>query len=78
METYPTVIQNAAQAYSPAIVANYVYDLVKEYNSFYQAIPILPEKDEKLRIFRVQLSKKVGEIIQSGFALLGIEVPERM
>lgn len=78
METYPTVIQNAAQAYSPAIVANFVYDLVKEYNSFYQAIPILPEKDEKLRIFRVQLSKKVGEIIQSGFALLGIEVPERM
>ncbi len=78
IETYPTVIQNAAQAYSPAIVANFVYDLVKEYNSFYQAIPILPEKDEKLRIFRVQLSKKVGEIIQSGFALLGIEVPERM
>lgn len=78
MESYPTVIQNAAQAYSPAIVANFVYDLVKEYNSFYQAIPILPEKDEKLRIFRVQLSKKVGEIIQSGFALLGIEVPERM
>lgn len=78
METYPTVIQNAAQAYSPAIVANYVYDLVKEYNSFYQAIPILPEKDENLRLFRVQLSKKVGEIIASAFQLLGIEVPERM
>lgn len=78
IETYPTVIQNAAQAYSPAIVANYVYDLVKEYNSFYQAIPILPEKDEKLRLFRVQLSKKVGEIIASAFQLLGIEVPERM
>jgi arginyl-tRNA synthetase len=78
METYPSVIQNAAHAYSPAIVANYVYDLVKEYNSFYQTIPILPEKDEKLRLFRVQLSKKVGEIIQSGFSLLGIEVPDRM
>ncbi|WP_026711427.1 arginine--tRNA ligase [Flavobacterium filum] len=78
IETYPTVIQNAAQAYSPAIVANYVYDLVKEYNSFYQAIPILPEKDENLRLFRVQLSKKVGEIIASAFQLLGIEVPERM
>jgi len=78
IETYPTVIQNAAQAYSPAIVANYVYDLVKEYNAFYQAIPILSEKEENLRLFRVQLSKKVGEIIASAFQLLGIEVPERM
>ena len=75
---YPTIIQQAATQHSPALVANYTYDLVKEYNSFYQAVPILPESDLNLKKFRVQLSQKVGETIQSAFALLGIEVPERM
>ncbi|MDD2985811.1 arginine--tRNA ligase [Flavobacterium sp.] len=75
---YPTLIQQAATQHSPALVANYTYDLVKEYNSFYQAVPILPESDLNLKKFRVQLSQKVGETIQSAFALLGIEVPERM
>jgi arginyl-tRNA synthetase len=51
--------------------------LVKEYNSFYQAVPILPENAD-LKKFRVQLSKKVGEVIASAFSLLGIEVPNRM
>ncbi|MGJ8659612.1 MAG: arginine--tRNA ligase [Cellulophaga fucicola] len=78
MQMFPSVIQNAAQNYSPALVANYTYDLVKEFNSFYQNVPILPEEDLEKKIFRVQLSKKVGEIIKSAFALLGIEVPERM
>jgi arginyl-tRNA synthetase len=78
LESYPTLIQNAAQSYSPALVANYTYELVKEYNSFYQTVPILPETDEQLKKFRVQLSKKVGETIKSAFFLLGIEVPERM
>jgi arginyl-tRNA synthetase len=78
LESYPELIQNAAQAYSPALVANYTYELVKEYNSFYQAVPILPETNENLKKFRVQLSKKVGETIKSAFSLLGIEVPERM
>ncbi|SFW40955.1 arginine--tRNA ligase [Cellulophaga fucicola] len=78
MQMFPSVIQNAAQNYSPALVANYTYDLVKEFNSFYQNVPILPEEDLQKKIFRVQLSKKVGEIIKSAFALLGIEVPERM
>ncbi|MEZ4838848.1 arginine--tRNA ligase [Flavobacterium sp.] len=78
LETYPELIQLAAQSYSPALVANYTYELVKEYNSFYQSVPILPEADENLKKFRVQLSKKVGETIQSAFSLLGIEVPERM
>ena len=75
---YPILIQQAANQHSPALVANYTYELVKEYNSFYQAVPILPESDLTLKNFRVQLSQKVGETIQSAFALLGIEVPQRM
>ena len=78
LESYPELIQNAAQSYSPALIANYTYELVKEYNSFYQAVPILPETDKILKKFRVQLSKKVGETIKSAFSLLGIELPERM
>jgi len=78
LETYPVAIQNAAQQHSPALIANYTYELVKEYNSFYQSVPILPEEDMTLKIFRVQLSQKVAETIKSAFSLLGIEVPERM
>jgi arginyl-tRNA synthetase len=78
LETYPDVIQNAANQHSPALVANYTYELVKEYNSFYQSVPILPELDMDLKKFRVQLSQKVGDTIKSAFSLLGIEVPERM
>jgi arginyl-tRNA synthetase len=78
LETYPDVIQNAANQHSPALVANYTYELVKEYNSFYQSVPILPELDMDLKKFRVQLSQKVGDTIKSAFLLLGIEVPERM
>lgn len=78
LETYPVAIQNAAQQHSPALIANYTYELVKEYNSFYQSVPILPEEDLTLKIFRVQLSQKVAETIKSAFNLLGIEVPERM
>ena len=75
---YPEVIQNAAVNHSPALVANYTYDLVKEYNSFYQTVPILGSDDENAKMFRVQLSKKVGETIASAFKLLGISVPNRM
>ena len=75
---YPEVIQNAAQNHSPALIANYTYDLVKEYNSFYQTVPILGSDDENAKMFRVQLSKKVGETIASAFKLLGISVPNRM
>lgn len=78
IELYPEVIQNAAQNHSPALIANYTYDLVKEYNSFYQSVSILGEDDLNKKIFRVQLSKKVADTIKSGFALLGIDVPERM
>ena len=75
---YPEIIQNAAQNHSPALLANYTYDLVKEYNSFYQSVSILGEEDLDKKIFRVQLSKKVSDTIQSSFRLLGIEVPDRM
>jgi len=78
IELFPEVIQNAAQNHSPALIANYTYDLVKEYNSFYQSVHILGEVDLTKKIFRVQLSQKVAEVIKSAFQLLGIEVPERM
>jgi arginyl-tRNA synthetase len=78
LQLYPEVIQNAAQNYSPALVANYTYDLVKEYNSFYQSVFILGEPNLDNKIFRVQLSKKVAQTIASAFKLLGIDVPQRM
>ena len=78
IELYPEVIQNAATNHSPALIANYTYELVKEYNSFYQSVSILGEEDLTKKIFRVQLSNKVAETIKSAFKLLGIEVPERM
>ena len=78
LQLYPETIQLAASNYSPALIANYTYDLVKEFNSFYQNVSILGETDEQKKAFRVQLSKKVSEVIQSAFKLLGIEVPERM
>ena len=78
LELYPETIQQAATNYSPAIVANYTYDLVKEFNSFYQNVSILGEEDLDKKIFRVQLAKKVADTIKSAFLLLGIEVPERM
>ncbi len=78
IELYPDVIQNAASQHSPALIANYSYDLVKEYNSFYQSVSILGEENFEKKIFRVKLSKTVADIIKSAFKLLGIEVPERM
>ncbi|PAM94180.1 arginine--tRNA ligase [Flavobacterium sp. IR1] len=78
IELFPEVIQNAAQNHSPALIANYTYDLVKEYNSFYQSVHILGEVDLTKKVFRVQLSQKVAEVIRAAFTLLGIEVPERM
>ena len=75
---FPEVIQNAAHNHSPALVANYTYDLVKEYNSFYQTVSILGEENQNNKVFRVQLSLKVAQTIQLAFSLLGIEVPNRM
>ena len=77
-EIYPEMVQQAARELSPAIIANYTYDLVKSYNSFFQNVSIFGADSEEEKIFRVQLSAKVGQIIKSAFALLGIEVPDRM
>jgi arginyl-tRNA synthetase len=78
IEQYPAIVQQAAEQLSPAQVANYIYDLVKEFNSFYQQLTILGESDLQKKLFRVKLSARIGAIIASGCALLGIEVPERM
>ncbi|MEL4306478.1 arginine--tRNA ligase [Joostella sp. CR20] len=78
IELFPEVVQNAASNFSPAIIANYTYDLVKEFNSFYQNVSILGADDASEKMFRVQLSAKVAEVIANAFSLLGINVPERM
>ena len=78
LENYPDLIQTAAENLSPALIANYTYDLVKSYNSFYQAVSILGAQDMTEKTFRVELSRIVGEAIKTAFALLGIQVPERM
>jgi len=75
---FPEVIQQAAKTYSPALIANYTYDLVKEYNSFYQSVSILGEENHDKKVFRVQLSDKVGQTIKNAFSMLGIDVPNRM
>jgi|SRR5690625_1643054 len=78
LELFPQVLKLAAEQYSPAQIANYVYDLVKEFNSFYQNVSILGAEKEEEKIFRVQLSEKVAEVIKTAFMLMGIDVPERM
>ena len=75
---YPETVQLAAENHSPALIANYTYDLVKEFNSFYQQVSILGADTDAEKSFRVSLSKKVGEVIEAAFGLLGIQVPERM
>lgn len=75
---FPARLKEAATEYSPAIIANYAYDLAKEYNQFYQAIPIFAEPDESKITLRIALSGKVGEVIKKSMMTLGIQVPERM
>ena len=78
LELFPEVIQNAATQHSPALIANYTYDLVKDFNSFYQNVSILGADSKDEKHFRVALSKTVGQTIKKAFSLLGIDVPERM
>jgi len=78
LQLFPEVIQQAAANYSPALVANYAYDLVKEFNSFYQNVSILGAETTSQIKFRVQLSRAVANTIKNAFGLLGIQVPERM
>lgn len=72
------VVRQAGTDYNPSIIANYCYDLVKEYNQFYHDFSILREENEDLKLFRLALSENVGKIVRLGMGLLGIEVPERM
>jgi len=75
---FPAIIQTAAEGYSPAIIANYVYELAKIYNKFYHEKSILQAEDEAVKQFRLQLSAASGKVINKAMKLLGIEVPERM
>ena len=75
---YKAVIKDAGDNLSPALIANYTYDLVKSYNSFYQSVSIFREEDQEKVNLRLQLSKEVSQVIKSSMALLGIKVPNRM
>lgn len=75
---YPEVVQQAGDEYSPALIANYIYELAKEYNTFYHECPILIEEDENVKNLRLAISSMTGRIIASGMKLLGARVPDRM
>jgi arginyl-tRNA synthetase len=78
IKEYENILISAAENHSPALIANYIFELAKEFNRFYQENPIFKEENESLRIIRLQLSQVCGQIIQKGMNLLGIAVPERM
>ncbi|MDR2083830.1 MAG: arginine--tRNA ligase [Bacteroidales bacterium] len=78
LHDYPNILNKAADDLSPAIIANYIYELAKQYNKFYQEVNVLKEDDNELKIMRLKLSKFVANVIKNGMKLLGIEVPERM
>ena len=75
---FATIVKQAGTDYNPSVIANYTYDLVKEYNQFYHDYSILREADEAVKVFRLVLSANVGKIVRLGMGLLGIEVPDRM
>lgn len=75
---FASVVKQAGQDYSPSIIANYTYDLVKEYNQFYHDYSILREENEAVKVFRITLSANVAKVVRLGMGLLGIEVPDRM
>lgn len=75
---YPQVVEAAGEGYSPALIANYMFDLAKDFNSFYQASPIFKEDNAALRVLRLRISQMVAMILKRGMALLGIDVPEKM
>ncbi|MGV8826859.1 MAG: arginine--tRNA ligase [Breznakibacter sp.] len=78
VEQFPVVVKEAGDAYSPAIIANFIYDLAKEYNQFYHELPIMFEEDADKRAIRLLISRVTGSIIKNGMWILGINVPERM
>lgn len=76
--SFPAVVADAGREYSPSLIANYAYDLVKEYNQFYHDFSILKEENEEVRNMRLVLSANVAKVVKAAMALLGIDVPERM
>ena len=78
LSLYPQVIDSAAEEYSPSVVAQYIYDVAKDYNGFYQEVSIFNEENKALVQMRIALSKATAQVIKSGMNLLGIDVPERM
>ena len=78
LNNYENKLKEAAREYSPSVIANYTYELAKQYNQFYQTIPIFNEADQAKLKFRIALSKSVADVIKKGMHLLGIDVPERM
>jgi arginyl-tRNA synthetase len=78
IDTFPEVVKESATSYSPALIANYCFELAKEYNQFYHDHPILGEDEFSIRDFRILLSASTGKVIKQGMKLLGIEVPDRM
>ena len=75
---FPATVKQAGDEFSPALIANYIYELVKEFNQFYHDYSILKEENADLRNFRLALSETIGKVVKTGMGLLGIEVPERM
>ena len=75
---FAAIVKHAGEDYSPSIIANYTYDLVKEYNQFYHDFSILREENEAVKVFRLALSENVAKVVRLGMGLLGIEVPDRM
>ena len=75
---FPEIVREAGKNYSPALIANYVYDLVKTYNQFYHDYSVLKESDAAVRSLRLAISEQVARVVKTGMGLLGIRVPERM
>jgi arginyl-tRNA synthetase len=78
LASFPEVVKQAGKEYSPSLIANYTYDLVKEYNQFYHDYSILKEEDAAVRAMRIVLSRNVAKVIKQAMALLGIGVPDKM
>jgi Arginyl-tRNA synthetase len=78
MYNWPVVLNQAAENRSPAMIANYLFELAKEFNQFYQECSILKEKDENRRLFRLQICSMVAALLRNAAGLLGMKMPERM
>lgn len=78
LKDFPHAIQEAGRQYNPAVICNYIFDLVKDFNNFYQTVDILREEDKNKLAFRLQLSDTIGKVIKSSMKLLGIQVPDKM